>query len=199
MSMSETPNGLTVTAAAQAYFEKLIAQQAAGCNLRVQVLHGGTPAASVDLTFCASGTELDSDAVIDCGTFQLFVEASSVACLSTATIDFEASKTGGELNIRAPGLKGQRPAHDAPMSERVNWVLAARINPMVAAHGGHVRLMEITGDQQVVLQFGGGCQGCGMIDVTLRQGVETTLRQEIPELRGVIDATDHSQGKNPYL
>lgn len=189
---------LTVTPAARDYFQKLLTQQPDGCGLRLRVLNPATPAAQVDLAFCLAGDEQDNDEAIDCQTFTLFVERDSLGVLEGAMIDFEASKTGGELNIRAPGLRGQRPAPQAPIEERVEWVLAARVNPMVAAHGGQVSLVEVTSDHDVVLRFGGGCQGCGMIDVTLKQGVETTLRHEIPELRSVVDATDHSRGENPY-
>jgi len=189
---------LTVTPAARDYFHKLLAQQPAGCHLRMRVLNPSTPAAEVDLSFCPAGDQQPDDEAIDCQVFTLFVEAASLSVLDGAMIDFEASQTGGELNIRAPGLRGQRPPSEAPIDERVEWVLAARVNPMVAAHGGQVSLVEVTTAHDVVLRFGGGCQGCGMIDVTLKQGIETTLRKEIPELRSVIDATDHSRGENPY-
>lgn len=189
---------LTVTPAARDYFEGLLRQQPAGTNLRLQVIHPGTPQAEVDLTFCPVKEEGREDQPIDCGSFVLFVERVSMQALKDALIDFEKNQTGGDLSIRAPGLKGERPAHDAPMDERVGWVLEARINPMVAAHGGVVSLVEITPDQDVVLRFGGGCQGCGMVGVTLKQGIETTLKQEIPDIRHIIDVTDHDKGKNPY-
>ena len=189
---------LTVTPSAREYFEGLLQQQPEGTNLRLQVLHPGTPRADVDLTYCHSGQQGSDDQQIDCGPFILFVETISAESLSGAVIDFERHATGGDLSIRAPGLKGQRPGNDASMEERIAWVLEARINPMVASHGGIVSLVEITGNNDVVLQLGGGCQGCGMIDVTLKLGVETTLRQEVPELGQVIDATDHESGENPY-
>ena len=77
-------------------------------------------------------------------------------------------------------------------------MLETEINPALAAHGGRVGLVEITEEKQAVLQFGGGCHGCGMADVTLKQGIEQTLTQRIPEITGVLDATDHRSGKNPY-
>jgi Fe/S biogenesis protein NfuA len=189
---------LTVTPSARDYFQGLLDQQPEGTNLRLQVLHPGTPRAEVDLTFCPAQQQGSGDHEIECGTFSLFVEQASLEVLGGAMIDFERHATGGDLSIRAPGLKGQRPESHAPIEERVGWVLEARINPMVASHGGVVGLVEVTPDNDVVLQFGGGCQGCGMIDVTLKQGVETTLKQEVPEVRGVIDATDHASGDNPY-
>lgn len=189
---------LTVTPSAREYFQGLLEQQPQGTNLRLQVLHAGTPRAEVDLTFCPEGEQASSDTRIECGVFVLFVEANSLQALEGAMIDFERHSTGGDLSIRAPGLKGERPSIGAPIEERIAWVLEARINPMVASHGGVVSLVEVTEDQDVVLRFGGGCQGCGMIGVTLKQGVETTIKQEIPEIRQVIDATDHASGTNPY-
>jgi len=173
-------------------------QQPDNTHLRLRVIHPGTPQAEVDLAYCPFGDEQDSDHAIDCGVFKLFIESCSLSVLDGAMIDFERNATGGDLSIRAPGLKGERPGKDAPIEERIGWVLEARVNPMVASHGGVVHLIEVTPDNDVVLQFGGGCQGCGMIGVTLKQGVETTIKQEVPEIRAVIDATDHASGENPY-
>lgn len=190
---------LTVTPAARDYFGKLLEQQPDDTHLRLQVINPGTPAADVELAYCPQGQQRDGDHAIDCQTFVLFVERDSAEALNGAMIDFESNSMGGELSIRAPGLKGQRPASDAPIHERVKWVLESRINPMVASHGGRVGLVDVTDDNDVILQFGGGCRGCGMADVTLKQGIETTLRQEVPEVREVIDATDHASGENPYF
>ena len=80
---------------------------------------------------------------------------------------------------------------------RVEQLLETQINPAVGSHGGWVELLGVQGNN-VFLQLGGGCQGCGMADVTLKQGIETLLRQEIPELGEVLDQTDHAAGRNPY-
>ena len=80
---------------------------------------------------------------------------------------------------------------------RVEHLLETQINPAVASHGGWVELLGVQANN-VFLQLGGGCQGCGMADVTLKQGIETLLRQEIPELGEVLDQTDHAAGRNPY-
>ena len=84
------------------------------------------------------------------------------------------------------------------LAERVDYVLQAEINPAVAGHGGVVTLVEVTADNMVVLQFGGGCHGCGMVDVTLKEGIEKTLKERVPEIAGVRDVTDHAAGQNPY-
>jgi Fe/S biogenesis protein NfuA len=80
----------------------------------------------------------------------------------------------------------------------VSWLLETEINPALASHGGHVALVEVTEKMEVVLQFGGGCQGCGMADVTMKQGIEQTLSRHIPEITAVVDVTDHQSGVNPY-
>ena len=138
------------------------------------------------------------DRKIEFGGFNLFVASASEEWLADAEIDFEEEETGGELTIKAPGIKGSEPSNDAPMEKRVNWLLDTNINPSLASHGGRVSLVEITQDYKVVLQFGGGCQGCGMSDVTLKQGIEQTLVSQIPEITGVLDVTDHESGANPY-
>ncbi|PKL95146.1 MAG: Fe-S biogenesis protein NfuA [Gammaproteobacteria bacterium HGW-Gammaproteobacteria-8] len=189
---------LTITPAARDYSAQLLTGQPTGTQIRLSTHMAGTPGADVALNFCPQGEQHEDDEAIDCGSFTMFVAADSGATLDGAVIDFESHPTGGELNIRAPGLRGHEPPADAPLRQRVEWVLESRINPMVAGHGGHVTLVEVTAQRDVLLRFGGGCHGCGMVDVTLKQGIETQLRELIPEIREVRDATDHSTGDQPY-
>ena len=81
--------------------------------------------------------------------------------------------------------------------QRVQQVLDTRINPAVAAHGGFVGLIDVQGNS-VFIQMGGGCQGCGQADVTLKQGIEVELRSAVPEVGEILDTTDHAAGRNPY-
>jgi len=78
-------------------------------------------------------------------------------------------------------------------------LIDSEINPQLAAHKGHVRLEEVTAEGVVLLRFGGGCQGCGMADVTLKQGIEKTLMAKVPGITAVRDATDHDSGEAPYI
>jgi Fe-S cluster biogenesis protein NfuA len=87
---------------------------------------------------------------------------------------------------------------DDALYERVARLFDEQVNPMVARHGGHVELIDVQ-EAVVMLRMGGGCQGCGMADVTLRQGIEGMLAQHVPEVRGIVDITDHAQGSNPYF
>jgi len=83
------------------------------------------------------------------------------------------------------------------VKSRIQKILDEMINPAVAGHGGFVELLDVK-ENVAYLRLGGGCQGCGMVNVTLKQGIETTLKEEIPQLAGVIDQTDHAGGTNPY-
>lgn len=190
---------IEITERAREYLAKLVRQQdESGLGLRIAVRDAGTPRAECDLKFCADGTQLADDHAVDCGTFKLFVASDSVDWLDEAQVDYEPDPTGGQLAVRAPNIKGQAPDQDAPADQRVRWVIDSEINPGLAAHGGVVSLVEITGDQKAVLRFGGGCHGCGMADVTLKQGIERVLLERVPELTGIVDATDHASGENPY-
>lgn len=191
---------IRISETAQAYFKRLISQQDEdGLGLRVSVSLAGTPRASCDLQFCPEGMQGKRDHKLALDGFDFYIEPESVGWLDDAEIDFEEEATGGQLTIRAPGIKGNAPDDDAPLYERVQWVLDSEINPMVASHGGHVSLVEVTSDSVVVLQFGGGCQGCGMADVTLKQGISKTLHQHFEEITDVRDVTDHESGENPYF
>jgi Fe/S biogenesis protein NfuA len=190
---------IEITIPAQDYFRRLIGQQdEEGMGLRLSVNHAGTPGASCDLQFCPQDQSQPDDRVVEFEGFKFFVARASERWLENAEIDFEEDDTGGQLTIKAPGIKGSEPPVDAPMEERVGWLLETEINPALASHGGRVTLVEITEQNEVVLQFGGGCHGCGMADVTLKQGIEQTLTQRIPEITAVKDATDHRSGTNPY-
>ncbi|HET9385531.1 MAG TPA: NifU family protein [Gemmatimonadales bacterium] len=87
---------------------------------------------------------------------------------------------------------------DDALYEQVAKVFEEQVNPMVARHGGRVELIDVQ-DAVVMLRMGGGCQGCGMADVTLRQGIEGMLAQLVPDVRGIVDITDHTTGSNPYF
>ncbi len=105
---------------------------------------------------------------------------------------------GGQLTIRAPNAKLPRVDENSPLDDRINYILWNEINPELASHGGEVRLIEVVEGDTAVLQFGGGCQGCGMVDMTLKSGVEATLVERIPELNAVRDITDHTMRENAY-
>lgn len=101
----------------------------------------------------------------------------------------------GEPAIAAD-VKNNLPSSEQ-IRERVQEVLDAQVNPQLGAHGGFVRLVEVR-DNNVLLQMGGGCQGCGMAKMTLRNGVEVAIRRHVPEVGAIVDTTDHASGRNPF-
>lgn len=191
---------IQISDSAKNYFRHLLAQQdIEGIGIRMKAVNAGTPKADCVLEYCEPTDLAGDETRIDCDGFNVYVEAQSVDWLDDAEVEYQVSATGGQLTIRAPHIKGTVPGADAPLADRVQYVLDAEINPQIAAHGGRVRLVEANAEGVVLLQFGGGCHGCGMADVTLKQGIEKTLRNHFPEITAVRDATDHASGSNPYF
>jgi Fe/S biogenesis protein NfuA len=190
---------IDLSPSAREHFARLIEQQdLPGLGIRLRAVDAGTSKGDCQLEFCEPADLRGDEWEIDCDGFLLFVESASVPFLDGASVDYTRDATGGQLSIKAPRLRGQAPEDGASLVERVRYVIDAEVNPQLASHGGRVSLREISADGVVVLQFGGGCHGCGMVDVTLRNGIERTLRERIPEITGVRDATDHDSGDTPY-
>jgi Fe/S biogenesis protein NfuA len=190
---------IEITQSAQEYFGRLIAQQEMDdVGLHLTVLNPGTPIASCDLQFHVPGQSGEEEIEFNYDKFKLYVPAGSERWLEQAKIDFEKTDAGGQLTIKAPGIKGDKPDDSEGLEAKIAWVLQSEINPGLASHGGQVSLEMITPENEVVLRFGGGCHGCGMVNVTLQDGIEKTLKEYFPEIKAVIDATDHATGSNPY-
>jgi len=191
---------IQLSESAQAHFRRLIEREALpGLGVRLSAVHPGTPRADVRLEFAEPGDLTGDEWAIDCEGFTLWIEAASASYLDAAEIDYVQQATGGQLQIRAPKIKGEAPAETASLVERVRWVVEHEVNPQLAQHRGHVAVDSVTADGVVYLRFGGGCHGCGMADVTLKQGIEKTLLTRVPGVTAVRDATDHATGDAPYI
>ncbi|MGI9274966.1 MAG: Fe-S biogenesis protein NfuA [Endozoicomonas sp.] len=189
---------ITFTEAAQKYLAQLLEKQnAEGIGVRLFVTQPGTPYAETCLAYCKPGEEKEGDLILELDLFNCHVEGVSEKFLEDAQVDFAEDKLGGQLTIKAPNAKLPQVNEDSPLDEKINYFLQTEINPGLASHGGMVSLIEIEGDF-AVLQFGGGCQGCSAVDLTLKDGVEKTLMERIPDLKGVRDVTDHTVTENAY-
>ena len=166
-------------------------------HLKVDVANAGTPSADCHLGFCEADEMDGTYEVQNLGAFNLYAAKSDEEYLVDAEIDYEIQGASGQLNIKAPMLKGQSPDDDAPLFERLSYFIDANINPMLASHGGNAALTAIEEDRAYI-QFGGGCQGCGMAKQTLSQGMQTQITSAFPEINDVLDSTDHAEGENPY-
>ena len=192
---------IQISDTAQRHFRKLIEREAVpGMGVRLSAVEPGTPRADARLEFAEPADLLGDEWAVDCDGFTLYVSATSVAWLEGAEIDYVTQAAGTQqLTIKAPKIKGEAPGEAASMVERVHWVIENEINPQLASHGGRVAVQEVSADGVVLLRFGGGCHGCGMADVTLKQGIEKTLMGRVPGVTAVRDGTDHASGQAPYI
>ncbi len=189
---------VTITESAQTYLAELLEKQPDALGVRVFVNQPGTPRAETCIAYCREGDVKDDDIEKDYGVFKAWFEGRSLLFLEDALVDYAADRMGGQLTIKAPNAKMPRVDDDSPIEDRINYVLYNEVNPSLAAHGGEVSLVEITEERVAVLRFGGGCQGCSAVDMTLKGGVEKTLMEQIPQLSGVRDVTDHSDRSQAY-
>ncbi|MGQ9424668.1 Fe-S biogenesis protein NfuA [Gilvimarinus sp. F26214L] len=188
-----------ISDSAQAYLKELLDKQnCEDIGIRMFVSNPGTPKAETCIAYCRPGEEQDDDEVMELNGFRAYFEARSVPFLDEASVDYSPDRMGGQLTIRAPNSKMVKVTDDSPIEDRINYVLYNEINPGLAAHGGQVSLVEVTEDSMAVLEFGGGCQGCSAIDITLKNGVEKALLEQVPGLAGIRDVTDHSDRANAY-
>ena len=141
---------------------------------------------------------MPDDLVLNLDLINVNLEKRSLPFLQDAEVNFDKDNFGGQLTIKAPNARLPNISPESPVEDRINYVIYNEINPMLESHGGEVSLVEFNDKGEAVLQFGGGCQGCGMVDVTLKDGIEKTLIEQIPEVTGVKDMTDHSIDDNAY-
>ncbi|HZF97861.1 MAG TPA: NfuA family Fe-S biogenesis protein [Pseudoxanthomonas sp.] len=191
---------IQISDTAQAHFRRLIEREdLPGLGVRLSAVDPGTARADARLEFVEPGDLAGDEWAVDCDGFTVYVDANSVAWLDGAEIDFVTQGAGTQLTIKAPKIKGQAPGEAASLVERVRWVVANEVNPQLAQHKGVVAVEQVSAEGVVLLRFGGGCNGCGMADVTLKQGIEKTLMARVPGVTAVRDVTDHDTGDAPYI
>ena len=159
--------------------------------LRIYVQGGRT---SYDYGFKFDDRQ-ENDVVIPQDGFDLVVDGFSFHLLRGAKVDYVDGLTGGGFSVVNPN---EPSPSSNPLFARVQRVIDEQINPGVQTHGGHVTLLDVK-EGVAYVELGGGCQGCGMVDVTLKQGIERMLVEQIPEIESVYDTTDHASGSNPYF
>jgi len=192
-------NTITITESAQSHFANLLSQQPDGTNIRVFVVNPGTQNAECGVSYCPPEAVEATDTELAFSGFSAYVDELSLPFLEDAEIDFVTDKMGSQLTLKAPNAKMRKVSDDAPLTERVEYAIQTQVNPQLASHGGHVNLIEITEDGVAIVSFGGGCNGCSMVDVTLKEGIEKELLQQFEgELTAVRDATEHDRGEHSY-
>ena len=165
-----------------------------GMAIRVPATTDGPAAFRYSLQFVEADEKTAEDVHVEDSGIQLYVDPESARYVAGATIDFMDDLSGSGFKFDNPN---QPPLLGDPIAARVHQLIEDRINPTVASHGGHITLIDVR-DGKVFVRLGGGCQGCGQADATLKQGIEAMIRDEIPEISEVLDTTDHAAGENPY-
>jgi Fe/S biogenesis protein NfuA len=163
-----------------------------GLALRFGIRGRGPGGFLYRLSFVEASDRQPTDTVIEVGGFSVFIDAESAPSLAGVTVDFQ--EEGHESGFK---IDNPNPLWTDPNALAVQRVLDDEINPAVASHGGWVTLLEVK-DDVAYIALGGGCQGCGMVDVTLKHGIEVRIREVVPAIREIIDTTDHAEGRNPY-
>ena len=190
----------SITEEAEIYVADLFEQQdEKDLGLKVDVEKPGTPVATVTFNFCIKSDLPESYQEFPFVGFSAFIDESNNQYLSDSHVALKIDGTNKKLTITAPNAKGEAPKDDAPLEEKVLFTIVTEVNPSLASHGGFVDLVEITKKNEVVLNCGGGCQGCSSVNMTLKDGVEKQLKGLYPEISAVLDATDHSYKENAYM
>jgi len=190
---------IEITPAAQEHFAKLLATQKEGTNIRVFVINPGTPKAECGVSYCPPEAVESTDTRMNLKGFDALIDDVSLPFLEDAFVDLVEEEAGTQLTLKAPNAKMRRVNSDAPLLERVEYVIQAQINPQLASHGGFIKLIEVTEDNVAVIEFGGGCNGCSQVDLTLKEGIEKELLEEFSgELNAVRDVTEHASGDHSF-
>ncbi len=190
----------SITDEARVYVADLFAQQdEKDLGLKVDVEKSGTPTAAITFNFCFPKELSKTYQKFEYKGFYAYIDELNFEYLRDSEVTLKDAGTGKKLTITAPNAKGEEPKEDAPLEEKIKYVIAADISPGLASHGGFVELVEITKQMDVILNFGGGCQGCSSVKSTLKQGVEAQLKAHFSEIKSVRDVTDHSNTDNAYM
>ena len=179
--------------AREKFIEFLAGEEQPGQAIRLAVEGRGPQGFNYQLDMVDEAEEAPSHIVLDYDGFRLLVEPSSAEHLDGATIDFVQRGFESGFHFENPNALWKDPVANA-----VQQVLDHQINPSVAGHGGFVTLLDVKGSTAYIA-LGGGCQGCGMADVTLKQGIEVAIKDAVPDIDTVLDTTDHAAGENPYF
>jgi Fe/S biogenesis protein NfuA len=167
-------------------------EKTGGLALRIAVTGRGKGGFQYRMDLVEEGERDPGDLIEDAGEFRVLVDPESAPKLAGVTVDFVN-------RLQESGFRFDNPNSpwSSPAALEVQRVIDEKINPQIASHGGYVTLLDVREDTAYV-SMGGGCQGCGMADVTLKQGIETMILESVPGIRHVLDTTDHAAGTNPY-
>jgi Fe/S biogenesis protein NfuA len=162
--------------------------------VRVAIADKSPTGFQYQLEFCDQSDKQDDDYVFETEGVTFYVAADSVEALTGTSLDYV--DTGFSAGFKFDNPNKPKLLQD-PVAERVHRVIQERVNPGVASHGGEVTLLDVK-DGTAYVKLGGGCQGCGQADTTVKEGIQTMICDAVPEIHTVLDVTAHGAGENPY-
>lgn len=160
--------------------------------LRMQIMGRGPGGFLYSLRFVPADEKSPDDIELNMESFNVLIDQDSAQNLEGATVDYRDDNFQRGFSVDNPN-----PLWEDPTAQSIQVVLDTKVNPGISSHGGFVSLVEFKEDTAYIA-FGGGCQGCGLVDVTLKQGVEVMIRESVPEVQNIVDMTDHASGDQPY-
>lgn len=187
---------------AQKYFVNLLKKQKKETQIRVFVINPGTLNAECGVSYCSYKTIKSTDIELKFNKFSVFIDKDSKKYLSNATIDLVEDNLGTQLTLKAPNARIKQINKNSSLFDKINYFIQFKINPKLASHGGELFLIKIDtikNDNYAIIKFGGGCNGCAMVDITLKQGIEKELLKNFTSLKGVKDITEHQSGVHSYF
>ncbi|AAO27191.1 YhgI [Buchnera aphidicola str. Bp (Baizongia pistaciae)] len=189
---------VSVSQSAQNYFLNLLKKQKYGTNIRVYVKYPGTPVAKCGVSYCYKDDVTRLDVAFTMNKFIVYVYKPHIPYLRESKIDINVEECNSQLTLIAPYANKCYFIKNNDLKRRVENFLNLNINPQLSAHGGKVDLMNITESGYLSLKFSGGCNGCSMVQKTLKEGIEKQILAKFSEFKGVYDITQHNRGNHSY-
>jgi Fe/S biogenesis protein NfuA len=196
-------NVLEISQAAVDKIAEMMATRGEGPLAVRVVVHMTAGGGQSEFAFVPIEDKKDNDIVLDTGPFMMFFDPMAAESLKGAKVDYDETRysTGFHIQHENPLSSyldsRKKDWGDDPIANKVQQIVDEKINPGVAGHGGWVVLLDVK-DDTAYIEMGGGCQGCAISQMTLKDGIEKIITEEVPEIKQVLDNTDHTSGENPY-
>ncbi|QCI21816.1 NfuA family Fe-S biogenesis protein [Buchnera aphidicola (Hyadaphis tataricae)] len=190
---------INVSKNAQKHFQSLLLKEPLGTQIRIFIINPGTPHAECGLSYCLEDEIETSDIQLKYDGFFIYVNKNIISYLKNSEIDLVHDNLGSQLTLKAPYSKFNILKRKFSLLEdKVKYFLHSEINPQLSMHGGSVELIEINSRGIAIIKFQGGCNGCSMIGLTLKETVEKKMLRLFPEIQEVRDETKHLHGKHSF-
>jgi len=180
------------------YLKDILSKQQGVFGVYLTVDKPGTGYARTLLSYCREDLDSDQAEIVEFNNLKFYIDKDTLDYVEGTEIGFEKNTLGGDLTVKSPNAKTPVLPENATLDQKVEYVLAMSINPMLAAHGGAAHLIEIKNNSEAVITFSGGCQGCAVVPTTMKYMIEKQLKENIPEIESVTDVTDHTDSTNAY-